>query len=427
MSRVRPSAGPPARSRNDGPLTESAATTVPSPCGQGRRRRSAPPRAPPSSARSRGGGSRRAGGRALRRGRGSWGGSRRSSGWARSRARVVVRMWPAAPSRSRCSAAASVGPPSSRSRSNGYPRPGRRRRPRRRTGRPTLHGLARTLSEVLEMGRAPCAPGRAAPSPRRRARIRPNPSRYFSVDGSRSSRPRSASVATSREAVALCTPRRRPSSVTPQLAGLGDQLEGSQRAADRLQVRTRLVSHTATPRRPQRGVGGAEPRRYGLPRCAPRTLACRVTPHALPCAEDRCGTGARPSRSRSYEVVIVGAGGHGLATAYYLADEPRHHRRLRGREGLARRRQHGPQHHDHPLELPLGRVGRDLRALAEAVGGARGGTRVRHPVHPARRPEPGARPGRRPQRRCAACTPTPERGRRRVARRRPGEGVRARS
>ena len=31
--------------------------------------------------------------------------------------------------------------------------------------------------------------------------------------------------------------------------------------------------------------------------------------------------GARPSRSPQYDVVIVGAGGHGLATAYYLAKE----------------------------------------------------------------------------------------------------------
>ena len=31
--------------------------------------------------------------------------------------------------------------------------------------------------------------------------------------------------------------------------------------------------------------------------------------------------GARPSRRPAYDVVIVGAGGHGLATAYYLAKE----------------------------------------------------------------------------------------------------------
>ena len=33
------------------------------------------------------------------------------------------------------------------------------------------------------------------------------------------------------------------------------------------------------------------------------------------------GSGGTPSRRPSYDVVIVGAGGHGLATAYYLAKE----------------------------------------------------------------------------------------------------------
>ena len=34
--------------------------------------------------------------------------------------------------------------------------------------------------------------------------------------------------------------------------------------------------------------------------------------------------GGRPLR-KHYDVVIVGGGGHGLATAYYLAKEPRHY------------------------------------------------------------------------------------------------------
>jgi heterotetrameric sarcosine oxidase gamma subunit len=80
---------------------------------------------------------------------------------------------------------------------------------------------------------------------------------------------------------------------------------------------------------------------------------------------------------RSYQVVIVGGGGHGLATAYYLA-------RNHGitdvavlERGLAGRRQHGPQHHHHPLQLPVGGERRDLRlrARAETLGGAGGGPR----------------------------------------------------
>ena len=48
----------------------------------------------------------------------------------------------------------------------------------------------------------------------------------------------------------------------------------------------------------------------------------RLCPGPRGAAPATCGWGrawARPSRSASYEVVIVGAGGHGLATAYYLA------------------------------------------------------------------------------------------------------------
>ena len=35
--------------------------------------------------------------------------------------------------------------------------------------------------------------------------------------------------------------------------------------------------------------------------------------------------------------------------------EPRHDEHRRAGEGLAGRREHGPQHHDHPLQLPVGR------------------------------------------------------------------------
>ena len=45
-----------------------------------------------------------------------------------------------------------------------------------------------------------------------------------------------------------------------------------------------------------------------------RCRLCRTTPAGR-------SNGARPSRRRSYDAVIVGAGGHGLATAYYLAKE----------------------------------------------------------------------------------------------------------
>ena len=46
----------------------------------------------------------------------------------------------------------------------------------------------------------------------------------------------------------------------------------------------------------------------------------------------------------------------------------RHHQRRGDRQGLARRRQHRPQHHDHPLELPLRRERAALRACARSSG-----------------------------------------------------------
>jgi alkyl hydroperoxide reductase subunit AhpF len=55
-----------------------------------------------------------------------------------------------------------------------------------------------------------------------------------------------------------------------------------------------------------------------------------------------------PEPRSAYDVVIVGAGGHGLATAYYLAKE----------HGI--RWQYRTQHHDHPVQLPVGRERRTL-------------------------------------------------------------------
>ncbi len=75
----------------------------------------------------------------------------------------------------------------------------------------------------------------------------------------------------------------------------------------------------------------------------------------------------------------------------------RHQRRSRAREGLARRRQHRAQHHDHPLQLPVRRERCDLRPRGQALGGPEPGAELQRDVQPARRDAPralAARPAR---------------------------------
>jgi glycine/D-amino acid oxidase-like deaminating enzyme len=59
-------------------------------------------------------------------------------------------------------------------------------------------------------------------------------------------------------------------------------------------------------------------------------------------------------------VIIVGAGGHGLATAYYLGKNHGITNVAVIEKGWLGGGNTGPQHHDHPLELPAGPLGRDL-------------------------------------------------------------------
>ena len=59
-----------------------------------------------------------------------------------------------------------------------------------------------------------------------------------------------------------------------------------------------------------------------------------------------------PAPKPDYDVIIVGGGGHGLATAYYLAKEHGLTNVAVARKGMDRLRQCRPQHHDHPLQLP---------------------------------------------------------------------------
>ena len=72
-----------------------------------------------------------------------------------------------------------------------------------------------------------------------------------------------------------------------------------------------------------------------------------------------------------YDVVIIGGGSHGLATAYYLAKNHGITQRRRAREELHRLRRRRPQHDDHPRELPHARGRGVLQRERQALRGAR--------------------------------------------------------
>ena len=108
-----------------------------------------------------------------------------------------------------------------------------------------------------------------------------------------------------------------------------------------------------------------------------------------------------PEPRDAYEVVIVGGGGHGLATAYYLAKE----HGITDVAVLERGWLAGGNIARNTTIIRSNYLwdesARDLRALAEAVGGARGGARLRPALQPARRAQPRAHAAGRPRRRAA--------------------------
>ncbi len=102
----------------------------------------------------------------------------------------------------------------------------------------------------------------------------------------------------------------------------------------------------------------------------------------------------RPKRLKdAYDVVIIGGGAHGLATAYYLRQHGHHERRGAG-EGLHRVGCGGAQHDDPALQLQDARGRALLRRVGEAVRGAGAGPELQPAVQPVRAPDAGPqRPG----------------------------------
>ena len=91
-----------------------------------------------------------------------------------------------------------------------------------------------------------------------------------------------------------------------------------------------------------------------------------------------------PEPKPDYDVVIVGGGGHGLATAYYLAKEHGITNVAVLEKGWLGGGNTGRNTTDRALQLSVGRVRASLRALAEAVGGPVPGPELQRDVQPAR-------------------------------------------
>ena len=69
---------------------------------------------------------------------------------------------------------------------------------------------------------------------------------------------------------------------------------------------------------------------------------------------------AKPEFKKEYDVIIVGAGGHGLATAFYLGKNFGITNVAIIEKGWLGRREHGAQYDDYPFQLPAGSIGGDL-------------------------------------------------------------------
>ena len=112
------------------------------------------------------------------------------------------------------------------------------------------------------------------------------------------------------------------------------------------------------------------------------------------------------SRSASYEVVIVGGGGHGLATAYYLAKE----HGITDVAVLERGWLAGGNIARNTTVIRSNYLWDESAAIYEHAlqlwEGLEAGARLRPAVQPARRAQPRAHAAGRPRRRCGACRRT---------------------
>ena len=178
----------------------------------------------------------------------------------------------------------------------------------------------------------------------------------------------------------------RPGSVARQPAIVICEVRGSLPVPVRLgDGRVRVVGggrRRAPPRRPpdRRRLAG----RARGPSAGRGGLTCLTSS-----ASAGCGA-ASPSSRSSYDVVIIGGGSHGLATAHYLKDHGITNvaileQRYIG-SGASR-----PQHHDPALQLQDARGRALLRRQRQALRGAVAGSELQPAVLAMRSPDPGPR------------------------------------
>ena len=122
-----------------------------------------------------------------------------------------------------------------------------------------------------------------------------------------------------------------------------------------------------------------------------------------------------PDPKSSYDAIIVGAGGHGLATAYYLAKN----HGITNVAVLEKGWLAGGNMARNTTIIRSNYLWDESAAIYEHSlklwEGLPGGAGLRLPVQPARRAQPRPHAAGRPRERCAGSTPTAQRRRRRVA------------
>ena len=197
--------------------------------------------------------------------------------------------------------------------------------------------------------------------------------------------PRCGSPARWRARRSRASPRSTCARSVTQAGRLAPGLGGAHAGRDPVRGRGPLPDAVRRRARPVRVDGRRRRRRPPRRRPGRRRRARAGGPPVRDLFRKRRMWRPRPELKKRYDVVIVGGGSHGLATAYYLR-AARHHRRRGAREELHRLGRRRAQHDDPALELQDARGRALLRRLGQALRGALQGAELQPAVQPVRAP-----------------------------------------